>query len=440
MEKLFAEFNGTTNEAWKEQIIKDLKGIDFSSLIWKNPNGIEVKPFYTKEDQSNEPQPLSIQSNWEVCHTIYVNNETAANKEALSALQKGCNGLVFHIYKKTDVKALLKNISLEHIYTEFNISNDALEVLKELKPLLGKKNSFDGKEKCFVNIDPLSLFAYYGEWHTEQEDDLNTIKELPYIPVNATLYQEAGGSQVNELAIALAHTNEYLNYLSTHQLLNNQNIHLRCSVGSDFFGEIAKLRAYRHVLSLLLKQYGLNTPVHISCVTTSLNKSEKDAYNNMLRSTTEAMSAVIGNCNSLSILPYNHRFAESGEFGNRMAINLQHILKEESYLGKVADIAAGSYYVESLTHQLAEKAWECFKDLEAKGGYVACLQSGHIQQILENDFNTMAEAYKSGKLVLLGVNKFPNPKDEAHQVIKSPEQEHGKIIKRILKKNISDLF
>jgi methylmalonyl-CoA mutase len=440
MEKMFTEFNGTTNQSWKEQIVKDLKGIDFNSLIWKSPNGIDVKPFYTREDQPQELPPLSIAANWDVCHAINVENVEVANKEALSALAKGCSGLVFNIQKNSDTNALLKNISLEHIYTEFNISNDAISVLDSLKAQLGKKNSFDGKEKVFVNIDPLSLFAFYGEWHENQEADLSIVDELPYISVNAALYQESGATQVNEIATALAHTNDYLHHLSTKNKLQKQTLHLRCAIGSDFFAEIAKLRAYRYVMALLLKQYNLNMDIHISCTTTSLNKSEKDAYNNMLRSTTEAMSAVIGGCNSLSIMPYNHRFEAAGEFGSRIAINQQHLLKEESYLGKVADSAAGSYYVENLTHQLADKAWEAFKIMESKGGFICCLEIGEIQNTLHNDFNSLADAYKNGRLILLGVNKFPNPKDEIHHVKKPLVSENGKKIRRILPKNLSDLL
>lgn len=439
MEKLFAEFNGTTNQAWKEQIVKDLKGIDFNTLIWKNPNGIEVQPFYTAENQSEVLPPVISNSDWEICHSIFVSHEEEANTEALAALQKGCSGLIFHIHKHIDTSKLLKGISLEHIYTEFNISNDAIKLLEDLKPLLGRKNSFDGKEKCFVNIDPLSLFAYYGEWHSSEESDMQQVKDLSYIPVNAALYQEAGATQVNEMAVALAHANEYLHLLNESKQLHGQTLHLRISVGGDFFGEIAKLRAYRHVMKLLMKQYQTDAAIHISCTNTALNKSEKDAYNNMLRSTTEAMSAVIGGCNSLSIAPYNSRFETTGEFGNRIAINQQHILKDESYLGKVADIAAGSYYVETLTHQLAEKAWETFKSIETKGGYISSLKSGLIQNILQKDFDAMSEAFKKGELVLLGVNKFPNPKDETHVVKKPQLSENGRNIRRILPRNLSDL-
>lgn len=440
MEKLFAEFNGTTNQAWKEQIVKDLKGVDFNTLIWKNPNGIDVQPFYTAEDQPEVLTPITDTSDWDICHTIQVSNAEEANKEALLALQKGCSGLVFHIHQNIDASTLLKGISLEHIYSEFNVSYDALESLKTLKPLLGKKNSFDGKEKCFLNIDPLSLWAYYGEWHHSKETDLSIAKDLPYIPVNTSLYQEAGATQVNELAIAVAHANEYLHYLSTSGSLNKQTMHLRVSVGGDFFGEIAKLRAYRHVMHLLLKQYEIDAEIHISCATTALNKSEKDAYNNMLRSTTEAMSAVIGGCNSLSISPYNSIYEKAGEFGNRIAINQQHILKDESYLGKVADIAAGSYYIEKLTHQLAEKAWETFKNIEAKGGFISGLENGSIQNMIQKDFDTMAEAFKSGDLVLIGVNKFPNPKDENLEVKKKEISEKGKEIRRILPRRLSDVI
>lgn len=427
MDSLFKEFSSITAQQWKDQLLKDLKGTGFDELKYKTNNGITLHPFYTAEDLKEKKQPAFTDKEWDICEQITVSNEQKANARALSALQGGASGLSFYIHKKIDTKALLKNISLEHIYTQFFISNDALHVLGDLKDHYGKKNEFDGKLKCFVNIDPLCLLAFYGEWHEDEKKDLAVIEQLIHIPVNVSLYQEAGANSVNELALGLSHLNEYLNYLNSKKLLNNKTLHFTFSVNGDFFNEIAKLRAFRKVVQLLQEQYQVTFPVHLHVQTAQLNKSSLDAYTNMLRTTTEAMSAIVGGCNSLCVLPFNEGFDEVTEFSARISRNQQHILKDESYLNKVADISAGSYYIETLTEQLAEKAWEQFKLIESKGGFISCIKNNFIQDLIAKDAEVLLSDIENNKMILVGVNKFQNPKEKAPQnlfSVKSKEASH----------------
>lgn len=419
MEKLFSEFNGLTSAQWKEQIVKDLKGVDFNQLVWKTHNGFDVNPFYTAEDLKEAKQPLFTNSDWDICEQIMVADEKEANQRALKALEGGASGLSFFINKKINTSVLLKEISLKHIYSQFNISNDALHVLDDLKEFYGKVNEHDGKVKCFVNIDPLHLLAFYGEWHEDEAKDLSVLNKLQHIPVNVGLYEDAGASTVNELAIGLAHANEYFNYFSEQKNLKDKSLHFSFSVAPDFFAEIAKFRAFRKLIALLQEQYGTNFPVHIHAQTTMADKSSMDIYNNMLRTTTEAMSAVIGGANSLCVLPYNEGFEKASEFSSRIAINQQHILKDESYLNKVADISAGSYYIESVTDSIAEKAWEQFKVIESKGGFIACLKNNFIQDLISQGANSLQQEFNEGKLVLVGVNKFQNKEEKNKTKVES---------------------
>jgi methylmalonyl-CoA mutase len=411
MKNLFKEFSGVTSTQWKEQIIKDLKGIDPDQLIWKTHNGFNVNPFYTSEDLKENKQPLFTNRDWDICEQIMVADEKEANQRALKALECGASGLSFFINKRINTPVLLKDISLRHIYSQFNITNDALHVLDDVKEYYGKVNEHDGKIKCFVNLDPLHLFAFYGEWHEEEAKDLSVLNRLQHIPVNVGLYEESGASTVNELAIGLAHANEYFNYLSEQKNLKEKSLHFSFSVAPDFFTEIAKFRAFRKLIVLFQEQYSTNFPIHIHAQTSMADKSSMDIYNNMLRTTTEAMSAVIGGVNSLSVLPYNEGFEKTSEFSSRIAINQQHILKDESYLNKVADISSGSYYIESITDSIAEKAWEQFKIIESKGGFIACLKNNFIQDLISQGANSLLQEFKEGKLVLVGVNKYENPKE-----------------------------
>jgi methylmalonyl-CoA mutase len=322
---------------------------------------------------------------------------------------------------------------LENIYAQFSISNDALHLVNDLKEFNGKVNAFDGKIKTFVNLDPLLLLAHYGEWHEDAEKDLSVIKNLAQIPADLSLYLEAGANTVNELGIGLAHLNEYFNYLNEQSLLKNKIVHISVSVKGNFFNEITKLRALRKLVSLLQKQYGTGFPLHIHAQTASINKSRLDAYNNMIRTTTECMSAIIGGCDSLCVLPYNYGFEDASDFTERMAINQQHICRDEAYLGKVADIAAGSYYVETLTEELAALAWERFKEIEAKGGYIKSFTAGFIQELIEKNSVELLKESAEGKKVLVGVNKFQNPKEktEPFTYLMKPKKEAASPFKKI---------
>lgn len=432
MENLFTEFTPVTKAQWKEQIAKDLKGTGFDQLKWETHNGITIDPFYTAEDISSPRAPLFSNSRWDICVRINVSDERAANAEALKALSEGASGIAFHIHKKINTPALIKDISLEHIYSRFVLSNDSLHVLDDLKTIYGSVNPHDGKMKCFVDLDPLSLYAYYGEWHDDEQKDLSVLERLQHIPVNVGLYEEAGAGTVDELAIGLAHANEHLNYLSQHNGFKNKKaFHCSFSVAPDFFTEIAKLRAWRKLIGLLQEQYQLDLPLHIHVHTARIDKSSLDAYTNMLRTTTEAMSAVIGGADSLCVTPYNEVYETVSDFSRRIAINQQHILKDESYLDKVADIASGSYYIESLTDALAEKAWEQFKTIESKGGFIACMKSGLIQDRIEEGAAKLMNELHENKLILVGVNKFQNAKEEPKKTKASKEEAGSPAIRRI---------
>lgn len=392
MQKLFTEFESTTAAQWKEQLIKDLKGLDFDSLVWHTGAGIDVQPFYTKENLTGTSQPVFTTKDWAICEWIRVEDEKRANRQALNALQNGASGLVFTISKQTDYAILLTGISIEHIYCLFKVSDDALRL-----SVINFLATLPTGSTCFVEYDDLisktPLFTCSS----------NTLS------VNTVLYHEAGANPVHEIALTLAHVNEYLNAFSEKNTLKDlKTIHLSVSVGGDFFMEIAKLRSLRRAVELLLEQYGPALTIHIHAQTTLVNKSIIDSYNNMLRSATEAMSASIGGANSILVLPFDVEFSDANDFSARMARNQQLILKDESYLNVVADISAGSYYIESLTATLGQKAWEQFKEIESGGGLLAGLKSNTVQQLIAADAQKLITEFKEGKLILVGVNKFQN--------------------------------
>jgi len=410
MEKLFSEFNAATAQDWKNQIIKDLKGTDFEKLIWKTPNGFDVNPFYTAEDLQHQTPNLFTHSNWEICSEFLVEDEKKSNAAALKSLMDGASSLVFIITKKINLDLLLQDILIEHIEINFVLNHVNESFIADFKLYAKQKNIHPDKINGSVCFDAINYFTETGnEINAEFKMEDSTLKT---IGVNASIYQNAGATQTFELACTLAHAHEYVVSLSSKNIAYKNPFYFTVAVGADFFGEIAKLRTLRKLWVLLAQEYNINKEIHIHCETSLLNKSSLDANNNMLRTTTEAMSAVIGGCNSLTIHSYNAGFENPTTFSERMALNQQLILKEESYLHHTADMGAGSYYIEKLTDELAEKAWNEFKEIENKEGFIACLKSNFIQDKIKEQADNLIQQFQNGELVLVGVNKFQNAKEK----------------------------
>lgn len=402
MEKLFDEFEPVSAAQWKQQILKDLKGAPYENLVWKNPNGFGVEPFYTAEDIT-ESAPVFTHTGWGITEEIVVQDEKSANARALRALQGGAGALHFVLTRKADLSALLSGISISHIEVCFILRYAEKDFRESLHSYL-EHSKIDGADlRGGICFDAIGRLAESGDWYHSEETDLAWQNSW----INAWLYQNAGATQSFELACALAHGHEYL--LRAGQ---PRTFRFSLSVGADFFGEIAKLRALRQLWRLVAEPYKASPHIHIHACSAHLNQSQLDAYNNMLRTSTGGMSAVLGGCNSLTLEAYDKTFARANEFGERIARNQQLILGEESYLGRVADAGAGSYYIETLTDNLAEKAWEEFKAIEARGGFIACLRSDYIQNAIKQQAEQLISQFREEKLVLVGVNKFRN-KEEA---------------------------
>lgn len=415
MEKLFSEFKPASAADWKQQIVKDLKGGDLSKLTWQNSNGFEVQPFYTTEDVREEREPLFTHTGWEICEEIRVTNEKEANTKALKALQGGASALHFKLNRPADLKVLLDEISIEHIELSFILNYPDPDFKTRFHSYLDQHNIASENMNGSISFDAIARLAETGNWFTSEEVDLNFKNAW----VNASLYQDAGATQSFELACALAHAHEYFLKLD-----HKRKFRFTISIGSDLFGELAKLRALRKLWAMIAKEYKAEEEIYIHAVNSGINQSSLDAYNNMLRTTTEGMSAVLGGCNSLTLEAYNRSFESTTDFSERIARNQQMIFKEESYLDKVADIGAGSYYIESLTDAIAAKAWEEFKWIEERGGFIACLRSNYIQQRIKEQAEDLVSRFRGEKIILVGVNKFQNKNEE--------KRKPGLNIKRII--------
>ncbi|MFV0248733.1 MAG: methylmalonyl-CoA mutase subunit beta [Tenacibaculum sp.] len=436
MKFLFDEFNEVTHHAWKSKIQTDLKGDDYSSLLWTSNEGLTVKPFYTKKDRTKLAINLPKEG-FAICQTVNIKSEKEANYFALDSLNRGAQSLEFIADKPFDYKILLKNISAKSQTLYFSFSFLCSTFTAKLADHLKTCN-------FYFNIDLIGKLASTGRWCKSQELDYAEIKKLikksgNFLAVNACLYQNAGANTVQQLAYALAHANEYLNDFGGSI---SKRMYFKFSVGSNYFFEIAKLRAFRILWSCLLTEYAIdNSVAHIFVQPSFRNKTLYDYNVNLLRTSSECLSAILGGANTVSNISYDKLFNESNEFGQRISRNQLLILQLESQLGEAQSIANGTYYIEALTEQLACQSLEVFKQIEKAGGFVEQLKKGVIQRKIKESANKEQQQFNKGICVLLGTNKIINQSDKMKDAIKVslPKQATYKtLIEPILPKRLAE--
>lgn len=396
-QSIYNAFEPADFDTWKQQVIKEVKSEEaFEKLFKTTQEGITLQPYYYLagvEDKVLEPANAS--KNWAIQERIRVSSTKQALEAAHHALKKGADEVVFEVG-----------------------DDSARQVLSEVKPFVFRLNPDAETLAGSVQADILS--------HLLNSDDINetAFKNLlashkGTIEVNGAQYLNAGANTCTELAFTLAHANEYLNAGATDFIFN-------IAVGSDYFFEIAKLRALRKLWGTLANEYNIDAPAIIHCETALNNKTIYDYNNNILRTSTEAMAAVVGSCDALYVYPYDVLFKQPNEFSSRIARNIQLILKHESHLDKVMDAAHGSYYIESLSQQIAEKSWELFQNIEAKGGWIACFNSGFLQDTIAKQAEATQQLVDNGNRVVLGVNKYPNSNEKMKGEIEEVELYNNK--------------
>ncbi|MBW6490428.1 MAG: acyl-CoA mutase large subunit family protein [Lentimicrobium sp.] len=454
-ERLFQVFPGISTKAWEARIQEDLKGADYEKkLIWKTIEGFNVKPYYRAEDlesikamtESLPGQFPYIRGNktdgndWKICQDIETSDIVAANRIAANALTRGANAVSLNaenVNTAEDLKTLLEDIDVTKTTFNFNSSKSYPEFAKLLLDALGK----DAAETCgSFDFDPISYLLLKGNFHYSQEKDLAEALELvknakPGLPhfrlitVNGQYFHNSGSTLTQELAFALASGNEYMAYLISNGVeagLAAKSITFHFAAGSNYFMEIAKLRAARLLWARIVEQYKPESQesaamrIHVS--TANWNKTIYDPYVNVLRTTTEAMSAALGGADMITVLPFDLNYKEPDEISTRIARNQQIILKEESSLDKVVDPAAGSYYIESLTASMADASWQIFLEIEEKGGMIEAIKAGFIQDAVAASAKKQNADIAARHTTLLGTNQHPNHLEKMLEKIQADEE------------------
>lgn len=439
--KLFTDFKPVTTAEWEAKINADLKGKDYErTLVWKTFEGFNVRPYYRQENLAGKEYLDSLpgefpfvrgnhttNNDWLIRQNIFVSDFEAANKKALRVLNKGVTSLGFLFsdccsVTPENLAVLLKDICLEAAEVNLVCPTDDCNLAELFTDYVSSGRFDNNNVVASTATDPIGTFVLKGVLAEDAVSKLKPVvekaKAVPNfrtIAVHGKFFANSGSSLVQELAFSLAQGAEYLTQLTEAGLSADDvagAIKFNLGVGNNYFMEMAKLRAGRLLWSKIVEAYAPANKdaakMIVHSETNRFNKTIYDPYVNMLRTQTEAMSAALGGAHSVTVLPFNAVYEDTTEFSERIARNQQILLKEEAHLDKIADPAAGSYYIESLTESMADEAWKLFLDVQEKGGFVAAFKAGFIQAEIKSMAARRDKRLAQRRDNILGTNQFPN--------------------------------
>lgn len=396
------KFEKDSAQAWKERIVKELKGAPYEKVLSETADGIEIQPFYVNEQRktvldSGPRMPWAI-------HQDFTASQGEKNKLILQSLQAGVDSISV---TADDLDEDLEGVHLEMIRIE--VGGEDFHML--WPEYLESKGLDLNALKGGYAFDP-----YGGMIQSGQFEAISMIPAIVPMFAGATAenpnwkslliegdrYHNAGATAVQELAYTLSQVNAYQQI--DDALLGDMGI--RLAAGTDYFETASKLRAFRILWANLAKAYGQSDNSVDLCATSSrMDLAPVDQHGNLLRATSQCMAAVVGGADRVSLLPFD---GGGDEFSFRMARNIQKLLLHESYLDKNLNPMKGAYLFEEMTSGLATKAWELFKSIEEKGGWLKAVQDGSIQSEVMRSAEAWAKAINDGDRTWLGVNLYPD--------------------------------
>ena len=409
MNDIFSEFKKVSYADWLEKIETDLKGKPLSVLESTPEPGLSIKAYHHAETGPQNESNTHLRNAAKASNDWFIrqvfSGKNANNVSILAGLNDGINAVGFVLDKTSNFKNLSKHIGFEYINSDIQFMDTDAALYTEVPATAD------------LNFDVIALNAAQGQVAHSLEEFLafyNHHNANKTIWISGSIYGKAGASTVQELALTLAHLNDYVQYLTEEgkSLAEiNEKICIELSVNENYFVNIAKFRVIRSLVALMFQAYDENYTSFVPKIYAKTNLrhlAKNDKNNNALRETTQAMSAVIGGCDVLTVDYGQYGSDQEVERFERIAKNIQLILKEEAYLDKVVDPGGGSYYIENLTNQLLQECWTLFLEIENKGGLTAALVSGYVNEIIGDTTAQLVADMQDNTRTFLGVNKHPN--------------------------------
>ncbi len=367
--QLFDGFRPVSKAEWLAKVERDLKGKPIADLDFEI-GGIPFSPFNHSDDMVDLPMPLLVQNGWEIGEDIHVNDDLIkSNSELLNALENGVNAprlILDENISGGSLAILLSNVGLEMISLHFFSKNKNAKLISLLTSFLK-----------YISLKELSVkkikasFNWENSASTQPEEMSQLLEQIKDVGQGIKFFTISGENDfsdenpVDELLEILIRGENFLHQYASEKhppAFINQHLQFSVAIGKNYFIQIAKLRALRMLWANILKAYNIADampPIEAHLATAC---QSGDDHSNMIAATAQAMSAIIGGADRLTVLPADAHFGKTSGFTRRIARNVQHILQLESYFDRVADPAAGSYFVEKLTLGIAEKVWALFQE------------------------------------------------------------------------------
>ncbi len=446
---LAADFEAATRDQWLALVGKVLKGADFEKkLVTRTADGIRIEPLYVRETSVPALQaavpghaPFTRGTRgavrglgWEIRQRIGASDAATANRQILTELDGGSNGILLDIEApgKTgcriasagDMAAALSDMRLDLAPVELDAGLGAADAAAQLISALAGLGIPAKSAQIFLGLDPIGSLARWGTLPAPVQQVLVETIALAgeahdaaplarTLKVDATVYHEAGATDAFELAALGATLIAYLRMFEAAGVRPQEalaQISFRLSSDTDLFATVAKLRAARRLIWRIADASGAGeaaSSLHLSAHASLRMLAKRDPWTNMLRSTLAAAGGALGGADAITVLPFTAALGEADDIARRMARNIQIVLQEESWLGRVVDPMGGSWYIEALSDETAKAAWKLMQEIEAKGGILAALDRGFVQDRIAADAAARATAIATGRQTLTGVSAFP---------------------------------
>ncbi len=417
MQDLKTDFPPSTLNDWINQLQEDITENEFGRLVSIDEiEEVEIKAFQNQENSKiNHTIPGEFpyirgirgnSNNWANGMLLKEKDCLILNKKALEALMNGVDSLTIDLTELNgDYSLAFEKIGFEYIYSNF---------------ILNSKTQFEELMKYFKNQLPQHCFVHFDYFQYPDKELCALMlthlkqKQAPAFLVNGYGIHQIGATSWQEIAFCLSTGHEYLLKLVDAGMNIDEAaacIHFQVGIGSNYLIEIAKIRGLRMLWAKLIQAYHpvhqCSSAIQLSAIIGTMNKSLQDPHTNLLRQTTEIMSAVNGGVSQLIVLPYDWHAADGpSELAQRMAINISLLLQEESYFNQVIDPIGGSYVLEDLTNQVAQKSWSFFQQLEKEGGASTGTCIDFLKKEITQKRNLRIEQIKTNKKLLIGINKY----------------------------------
>ncbi len=434
---LAAEFPPATEPQWRALVESVLKGARFEDRLQsRSADGLVIEPLYRRAAATALASVRAPGQPWQVMQRIDHPDPHACNAECLHELENGANGLVlipvgaigargYGFAPGADaIERMLAGIHLDAgISVTLEFSPHAPNLALDLARLVEQRKLAPTATAIGFGIDPLGAFARHGclpePWPAVARQTADAVADLikrgfkgPFCAADGRVVHDAGGTEAQELAFVLTAAVAYLRALESGGIpleTARRAIELRLTADADQFLTIAKFRALRRLWQRVEESCGLKSePIVISAETAWRSMTRDDAYANILRATIAVFAASVGGADAISVLPFTQARGLPDHFARRVARNLQHVLIDETGVGRVGDPTAGTGWSEDLTGKLCASAWTLFQEIEASGGAADALERGLIQQKVAAARTERERALAAGTQTLVGANAFPD--------------------------------